>query len=284
MKKTPSIAIIICYMGKLPWYFDYFCLSCKFNPDIMFFVLTDNRDYDREIPDNVRLIYYSLEEINDLASVKLGFKTNITSPYKLCDFKPVYGLLFSELLSGFDHWGHGDIDIVYGDIRKFLTPEILINHDVIAVRDDFLTGYFLIFKNNEKCNHLFSMSKDFKKVLASSNHYCFDETNFEFAQFELGVHYSQIKSEIESMTHVVKRLAEEGTIKAYFDFHVIEGAYGKLYWNKGKLLYKNKFEVLLYHLIRFKNEYFPKSRPLLMPTSFRISPTRIYGEKYDKNR
>ena len=266
-------------MGRLPWYFDYFVHSCKYNPSVHFIVITDDRNYSKSLPKNVLLIYKNLKEINTIATEKLGFKTKIKSAYKLCDFKPTYGLLFSNLLKKYDYWGHGDIDIIFGNIRNFITDDLLTNYDIIAVRHDFLTGYFLLFKNDEKMKTLFKYSKDYKKVLSSELHYCFDETNFHFEEFEFKTHYSKINSEVESMTHVVKRLDEEKIIKAYFDFHVIEGVNGKLSWNKGKLMYKNKYEAILYHLILFKYIYMPKKKLNSIPDCFRISPTRIYKKR-----
>lgn len=272
-----SIAIIICYIGKLPWYTNYFLHSCKFNPDIDVYIITDDKDFEAEIPENVHFVYKTLNEINKLATEKLGFETQIISGYKLCDFKPVYGLLFSELIEKYDFWGHGDLDVIYGDIRKFMTEEVLQEYDVIAVRDDYLTGYFQLFRNNEKIRILFMESKDYKKVLSDKKHYCFDETNFNFIDFEQELHYSKVNSEVESMTHVVKRLSEQKQIKAYFDFHVIEGAYGKLTWDNGKLMFKNnQFEAMLYHLILLKTIYKPDKILKTIPNKFRISKSRIY--------
>lgn len=273
MKK---LAIVICYLGKLPWYFDYFLHSCKYNATVHFYIISDDKSYRKSIPDNVFIMYRTMEDINAIATEKLGFEINIQSGYKLCDFKPAYGLLFSDILKEYDFWGHGDIDVIYGNIRSFITDDVLNEFDVIAVRHDFLTGYFLLFRNNEKMKMLFTKSKDYKKVFSSEKHYCFDETNFNFNGFENGNHYSQIPSEVESMTHVVKKLDESKYLKAYFDFHVIEGTYGNLYWNKGKLLYKGQYEVILYHMIGFKTIYFPKRMPLIIPDTFRISKTRIY--------
>ena len=173
--KRKSIAVVICYLGKLPWYFDYFIHSCKYNPSISFIIVTDDTTYSKPIPTNIKFVYKTLSEINEQASTKLGLTVNIKNGYKLCDFKPTYGILFPELLQDYDFWGHGDIDMVFGSIRDFITEEVLKN-DVISVRHDFLTGQFLLFRNNEKMNNLFSLSKDYKKVLCSEKHYCFDET------------------------------------------------------------------------------------------------------------
>ncbi|MCC6835558.1 MAG: hypothetical protein IT213_11250 [Cytophagales bacterium] len=270
-----SFALIICYMGKLPWYFSYFVHSCKFNPSIVFIVITDDKAYTDKVPSNIRFVYKTLSEVNELASDKLGFATRIVNGYKLCDFKPAYGLIFSEYIKGFDYWGHVDIDIILGNIREFITDDLLTKYELISVRHDYLTGHFLLFKNNEKMNHLFTLSKDYKTVLTSEKHYCFDETNFMFQPFTDGFSYKEIPSEIESMTHLVKRLEGEKYLKVHFDFLIIEGTPGKLRWNRGKMIYRNKYEVLLYHLIKLKGIYSPKKRPANIPDSFSISPTRI---------
>jgi hypothetical protein len=78
------------------------------------------------------------------------------------------------------------------------------------------------------------------------------------------------------MTHLVKRLEEEGYLKVHYDFLIIEGNPGRLRWDRGKLTYRNRFEILLYHLIKLKGIFKPSVEPLHIPDSFSISPTRIY--------
>ena len=153
--------------------------------------------------------------------------------------------------------------------------EILDAYDLINVRHDVLTGYFLLFKNCKKMNYLFRHSKDYEKVFTSARNFYFDETNFRFEEFKKGMNYREIESEIESMNHVVFRLQEEGYINPYFDFHVIEGNPGKMKWEKGTLTYKNQFEILLYHMVVFKELCIP-SKLKIVPDLFRISKVRIY--------
>lgn len=275
-KSVETIAIVICYLGKLPWYFDYFVHSCKYNPYVDFLIVTDDKSYSKPLPSNLKMVFYTLSEINSKATDKLGFTTQITNGYKLCDFKPTYGLLFSEFLQGYDFWGHGDIDMIFGSIHSFITNELLKTYDLISVRHDFLTGQFLLFRNNEKMNNLFAMSRDYKKVLSSDRHYCFDETNFQWDAFTSGKRYTEIPSEIESMTHLVRRLGEARYLKVHFDFLIVEGTPGKIRWENGRLYYRNKFEALLYHLVKFKNVCIPKKNVKAIPNVFTISPTRIY--------
>ncbi|MGN6196017.1 MAG: DUF6625 family protein [Ginsengibacter sp.] len=271
-----SIALIVCYYGKFPWYFSFFLHSCKYNPDVTFYIITDNEVKGHEIPQNVFIIKKSLQQFKQEATHKLGFEVKIDYPYKLCDFKPAYGFIFSEFIQPYDFWGYTDLDVIFGNIRSFITDELLNSYEFISVRHDILTGYFQLYKNKKEINNLFMESKDYKTVFSSQKHYCFDETNFAFDEFKGGVPYNEIKSEIESMMHVVKKMEETKRLKAYFDFHVIEGTPGKLKWEKGKLTYKNEYEVILYHLIKLKEVYHPNYSRKRIPDVFRISPTCIY--------
>ncbi|MBS1529231.1 MAG: hypothetical protein JSU01_02895 [Bacteroidetes bacterium] len=274
MKLYKTIAIIICFYGKFPWFFKYFLESCRYNETVDFYIITDN-PLVNNLPANVRFVNKTLNEISRIATEKIGIDISIINPYKLCDFKPTYGLLFHDLVSNYDFWGYGDIDVIFGDIRGFISPKVL-EHDIISVRHDFLTGYFQLFRNDIKMINLFTHSKDHIKVLESARCFCFDETNYCFDQFSQKLPLNEINSEIESLMHVVRRLDNEKYIKAYFDFHVIEGLPGKLRWDKGRLFYKNKFEVILYHLILLKRKYKPRPSLKPVPSSFNISPSRIY--------
>lgn len=192
-------------------------------------------------------------------------------------FKPAYGFVFSDLLKKYDFWGHGDIDVVYGNIRNFMTKEILENHDVISSRHDYITGSFCLFRNHKKINTLFMESKDYKLVFSSPKHYCFDECNFLFAELQNGASIFDFPENIQSMTYLVKKAELDEKLKSYFDFLIVEGAPGKIKWNNGELIYKDTYEVMFYHLIKFKNDC--KSPKVLspIPDKFYFSKNRIKG-------
>lgn len=220
-------------------------------------------------------MHKKLEEIRQIASARLGFRANIETPYKLCDFKPAYAFLFPELIAGYDFWGHSDIDIVYGDIRKFITANILNNYDVVSSRHDYITGSFCLYRNKEDINTLFTESRDYKKVLSSERNFCFDECNYLFAELQNGASVFDYPDNIQSMTYVVQKAAKEGRLIAFFDFMIIEGTPGKIKWEKGKLTYKNEFEVMFYHLIKFKTAC---KRPKILnpvPDTFYFTPRKI---------
>ncbi|HTF16673.1 MAG TPA: DUF6625 family protein [Chryseolinea sp.] len=270
-----KIALIVCYIGTLPWYFQYFVHTCRYNSTIDFYIITDDT-VSLSLPDNVVIVPKSLQEINALASERLGFKTDIRTPYKLCDFKPTFGLLFSELIHDYDFWGYCDLDVVFGDIRSFITENILEKYDVISVRHDFLTGFFQVYRNVEKMRLLFMQSRDHQRVLESSIHSCFDETNFQFEAFAAGVREDKIHSDVDSMMHVVKRMESHGYLRAFFDFMIIEGIPGHIKWSNGKLVYRRKYEILLYHMIHFKKKYSRSKHVRSLAGGFTISTNRIY--------
>jgi len=254
MKK---IILINCYFGNFPWYFSFFIKSCETNPSVNFIIFSDSK-YDRYLPDNVKIIPFNLLDFNSLASKKLGFEIVVKKAYKLCDFKPTYGLLFSDYLSGYDFWGICDIDIILGRIREFMTEELLDEYDIINTRHDYLTGSFLLFRNIPNITNLFVKSKDYKKVFTSDKHYCFDECNFKHIEMEQGINIFDVPCEIESMEHVVRKEIELGNCNVFFDFLVVDGLSGKLKWDNGLLGYNNKFEILLFHLIQYKSNVLSK--------------------------
>jgi len=279
MKQNKSIVIITCYFGNFLWYFPYFLHSCKYNSTIDFIIITDNPTCIFNKPENVKIIYKTLEEIKTIASEKLQFAVNIDCPYKLCDFKPAYGFIFHELIKGYDFWGHGDLDVVYGNIRSFMTEEVLNNYDIISSRHDYITGTFCLFRNNQQMNTLFMQSNDYKQVFSNSEHFCFDECNFLFQELQNGASIFDYPNNIQSMTYVVKKAEREGKLKAFFDFIIVEGATGKIKWDKGKIIYKEMYEAMFYHLIKFKTEC---KRPKILdpiPDIFYFTPRKIMTNK-----
>lgn len=274
MKK---IIVLICYYGNFPWYFKYFLHSCTFNQTINFLIFTDI-EYNEAIPANVTFMKKSIADIILLATEKLGLSVNIEFPYKLCDYKPAYGAIFSDYIQGYDFWGQSDIDVIYGDIRSFITDDLLNEFDFISVRHDYTTGCFALYKNSSFMNNIFKRSKDYKKVFTSPVHYCFDECNFTQELLTEGKSIFEIETEIESFTHIIRAAQEKGEIKVHFDFILIEGIPGKIMFNKGRIIYKRQYEAVLYHLYMLKRLYQPVANHAIPDTYF-ISPTRIYTRR-----
>jgi len=267
---------VICYYGQFPWYFDYFLHSCIFNPTIDIFIVTDITTYANRLPNNVNLVFKTLQDVVCLASEKLGFQVVIDHPYKLCDLKPAYGLIFSDFLQGYDYWGQSDLDIIFGNIRNFITDEILSIFDFISIRHDYTTGCFALYKNGDFMNNFFKRSKDYKKVFSTKYNYCFDECNYMHDLLTDGASIFDLNTEIESFTEIVRTAEQNNEINALFDFMLIEGVPGKIKFENGQVFYNNKLEGILYHLFWLKRVYTPKVIPANIPDTYFIGPKTIY--------
>lgn len=271
-----SIVVITCWYGKYPWYLPYYLHSCAFNPNIDFIIITDNKEKPDNVPENVKIINRTLNDIINTTSEKLGFKINIDYPYKLCDFKPAYGFMFPEIIKDYTFWGHCDLDLIYGDIRGFMTEEFLDAYDYISLRDDYTTGCFSLYRNTELLNNFFMKSKDYQQVFSQPKHYCFDECNFAWTELDEGHSIFDIDTEIISFTHLMKQAEMKKTIRTHFDFILMEGFTGKVKFENGKIIYKNKIEAIMFHMFWLKKVYNPVKVPKKIPNSYKISPTRIY--------
>ncbi len=147
-----SIVLINCYFGKYPNYFNLFLDSCKKNPTINYLLFTDN--VLSNTPENVTVVNTTFDEIKATIQNKFDFEISLDAPYKLCDYKPTYGYVFDEYLSEYDYWGYCDIDMIFGDLRKFLPENILMNYDKF-----YKLGHLTIFRNTPEINTLFMDEK-----------------------------------------------------------------------------------------------------------------------------
>lgn len=263
-----SIALLTCWYGDYPWYFPYFIKSCIHNPTIDFIIVTDNEEVIPNKPANVIVIYKTLEELKALASKKLGFDLNFEKAYKFCDLKPAFGLFFEDIFEKYDFWGHGDIDMVYGDIRGFMTSEILNTYDIISAHQNFITGTFCLYRNNDLMKSLFMESRDYQKVFSDPEYLGFDECDFLFYKLVPGVTIFDFPDNIQSMTYVVRKAQAEGRLKPLFEFYLFQTMTNKIRWDNGLIIYANKMECLFYDMIKYKIECKDKTATYPIPDVF----------------
>jgi len=169
-----SIAVVLPYFGKLPDYFPLFLISAKYNSNIDFLLFTNDRTI-YNYPANFRVAYCEFTQIKRKIQRCFDFEISLEEPYKLCDYKPAYGLIFSEELKNYDWWGHFDLDMVLGNIRKFITDDILQTYDKVGRH-----GHFMLYKNIEDINKLFMKKHNgivlYKEVFTSPLIFIFDES------------------------------------------------------------------------------------------------------------
>ena len=170
MKK---ILYIIPYFGKFPTLFPLWLESCRYNPTINWIIFTDDKTvYD--YPDNIKVIYTTFREIRKKIQELYDFPISLEKPYKLCDYRVAYGDIFSNYIDGYDFWGYCDIDLLWGDIRSFLTDDILSNYKKIG-----WLGHSSLYKNNNLMNKLYKCTYGGKSlymdIFQSDSNCFFDE-------------------------------------------------------------------------------------------------------------
>ena len=168
------IAILIPFFGDLniKGYFQRFLDSCKVNSQVTWFIFSDDHT-QYEYPENVKITYISFEKIRELIQSKFDFEIALPSPYKLCDFKPAYGDIFEEYIEGYDWWGYGDTDLIWGRIDHFITDDLLNQYEQLYSR-----GHLTLSINNRKMRSLYKDSGGvelYKSIFTDKKHYAFDE-------------------------------------------------------------------------------------------------------------
>lgn len=168
-----NCCFVIPYFGRFPNYFQLFLNSCKYHPDFNWLIFSDDTStYD--FPPNVRLVRMTFEELKKHIQSFFDFEIVLPSPYKLCDYKPSYGYVFHEYLKDFRFWGYCDIDVIMGNLSRYLTSQLFETYDKI-----FCLGHMTLFKNTEENNRLFMSEFNgqmlYKQAFTTENIVTFDE-------------------------------------------------------------------------------------------------------------
>ena len=252
-KEKNKIALVIPYDGELPKIFTLFKESVRNKPvDILFFTPLQQPD---NLPSNIKWNYFSPSSFYESVLLKLGVQIELRNTYKICDFRPAFGLLFAGYLSGYEFWGSIDIDTIVGDFQSFVTDDILNSIDVFSGIKGYISGSFFLLRNNDYCNNLFKKSKDWLTVMQVQKYMAFDECGGRyFEQLKAGRSILELNTPIQSFTEVVILEMQQG-LRVLFTNAIAEpkGTQAVTIKNEG-VFYKNESYLLL-HLIFFKAFY-----------------------------
>lgn len=168
-----SICIIHCWFGQEHSLMKYWLKSCEYNPTINFLVFSDLKMKD--IPGNVKWVNTTFDALKKKIQNIYDFEIKLDASYKLCDYRPAFGEIFTDELNSYDFWGWCDSDLVFGDIRKWVTDEVMEQYDRIYTR-----GHFTLFRNNNIVNSYYRVltaekCKNYKEVFCTSENMIFDE-------------------------------------------------------------------------------------------------------------
>lgn len=270
-----KICIIGIYFGDFPVYFSLWLNSCKYNGTIDFLIITDQKIIGT--PANVSIINMSFNEFQNLVQSKFEFPISLERPYKICDFRPAFGVICEEYLKEYDFWGQCDFDMIFGDLRKFLNDDILRSYDKILP-----LGHLSLYKNTKENNDRFklygSLVGNYKKVFTTDKSYAFDEIYGAYQIYKTNkytVYDKRIFADISSI-YTRFRLALKDVNYNYQVFCFDEGKIYREYFINGE--YK-KDEFIYLHIKKPKDlkiKCSPKSW-----NCFFITNKGFYEKKYN---
>ncbi|MGG0413130.1 DUF6625 family protein [Peribacillus simplex] len=270
-----KIGITGVYFGEFPTYFPLWLNSCSYNETIDFIIISDQNIPKK--PDNVRIIKMTFNEFKNMAQRKLELEISVERPYKICDFKPAIGVICEDYLTGYDFWGYCDFDMIFGDLRKYFTDELLGSYDKILP-----LGHLSLYRNTKENNNRYkldgSLVGDYKKVFTTDKGFAFDELNGIYQIYKSN-HFSmydeRIFADISSI-HKRFRLALNDVNYKYQIFSFHEGKIYREYFINNTY-YKEEFIYI--HIKK------PKSLDIKFDSefcsSFYVTNTGFYKKEKD---
>lgn len=233
--------VIIPYFGKFgPWFPLYLhSLACQHTLDLL--LITDAST--PPLPANARRVDMTLADVRDLATARLGTAVLLSRVRKLCDLRPAYGLVFEEFTRGYDYWAFGDEDVLYGDLDRLLAPHFQGEPDLIVPSRTMTIGHLTLVRNAPRTNELAMHDPDYPAVLASDEHWAYDESSWAR------------REDCSSFTRTVKEAEARGELSVHWGFSK-RGSIpwpGRSYTYDGRAIRENDgAEITYYHWARFR--------------------------------
>ena len=168
-----QIVIIFPYFGILPVQYKMWRTSALQNPTVDFMFFTDT---DVEPAKNIIVHKMQFNVFRQLVQKVFDFPIVLDRPYKLCEYKQAYGYILQDYIRKYDFWGYGDLDLVYGDIRAFLTENILKYKFLLG------WGHLTLLHNDNETNSYFMKPEEgyqsYKEAFRTSRITFFDEYGY----------------------------------------------------------------------------------------------------------
>ena len=144
-----KIALLFPYFGRLPNLFEFWLKTISYNKCIDIFLITDQPVTTNQ-SETVFTYNISFSSFVELVKSSFDYEIQLNNPYKICDFRPAFGNIFQDILKGYDFWGYGDLDVIWGDFETFINDELLYKYDRISQ-----FGHLSLYRNCKEMNELY---------------------------------------------------------------------------------------------------------------------------------
>ena len=171
-----SILILIPYFGRWPEWFPLYLESCRANPSVHWRFFTDC-PLPPDPPPNVGFERTDFGAYCERVSQSLGIDLKPARAYKVCDLRPAFGEIHAEAIAGYDYYGYGDIDVIYGDIRRFYDDRVL-SHLCVSSHWDRCSGHFTLLRNLPLVRSAFRRIPRWRERMANPEYQALDESKF----------------------------------------------------------------------------------------------------------
>lgn len=169
-----TIVIIFPYFGTLPIQYKMWRASALYNPTVDFMFFTDA---DVEPANNIIVHKMRFCDFQKIVQKSFDFTITLDRPYKLCEYKQAYGYILQEYIKEYEYWGFGDLDLVYGDLRAFITDDVLQHKFLLG------WGHLTFIRNDEDATTYFMKQvpgyQNYKDAFTTSIITYFDEYGYK---------------------------------------------------------------------------------------------------------
>ena len=234
--------LILPYFGAFgPWFPLY--LHSLANQRTLDLLLVSDAEPPK-LPPNARRIDMTFDQVRELATARLGRPVRLQRTRNICDLKPAFGMVFGEFTQGYQYWAFGDEDVLYGDIDRMLAPHLDGRADLVVPGTNSsrlqgsTQGHLTVLRNDPRTNELAIRDPAYGDVLASQEHWAYDETSWRYG------------GEISSFTKIVKKAEARGDLSIRWGLPAITHVprRGRSYMYDGRGIHEdNGREILDYH-------------------------------------
>ena len=234
--------LIIPYFGSFGPWLPLYLHSLANQTTLDLLLLTDTAP--PALPPQVRRVEMTFDQLRERAAARLSTEVSLHRNRNICDLRPAYGLIFEEFVRGYEYWGFGDEDVLYGDVDGMLGPHLDGTVDIVSPGMNGKSGHLTLVRNAPRTNELAMRDPAFKEVLASREHWAYDETSWRHGP------------ESSSFYALVKAAAARGELTMHQGLarRVNVPAPGRWYVHDGRHLREDGgTELLYYHWGRMRH-------------------------------
>ncbi|KRM20121.1 hypothetical protein FC40_GL000361 [Ligilactobacillus hayakitensis DSM 18933 = JCM 14209] len=191
-----KIKVFLPYFGvEFPKTFDVLLFTMKRNTKIDFIVPTNiNFSQYESYAENITFVNMNLSDVKYRIESILKYTVKLKEAYKICDFKPSFGEIFSDYLEDAEWWGYIDPDVILGDINSFIDSVDFDMYERVLS-----WGHLTFYKNTDYVNKLWRKEWGLEGIVPSIKEVSTRNTPFYFDEkgqgkgYGYGIIYAQRK-------------------------------------------------------------------------------------------